>query len=206
MKERPILFSGPMIRALLAGQKSQTRRIVKPTMTTPRVPPLTMEPWIINGDWQEDDNGLPCWAGYHPDYPGDAKWFTCPYGGAGDRLWVKETLKRYGSRWIAYDNDTTPTTEAREWTWKQDRLSARFMPRWASRIILEITDVRVERVQEISEDDAQAEGVETKEPHHVTSARYRFGQLWNEINGKKAGCSWEKSPWVWAISFRRIQP
>lgn len=96
VRERPILFSAPMIRALLEGRKTQARRVVRPTMTSPKVAPLRMEPWLIDGvqQWHETLY-LPMWAGFHPDYPGEAKWFTCPYGKAGERQWLHgRTTKR----------------------------------------------------------------------------------------------------------------
>ena len=223
MKERPILFSGEMVRAILAGCKTQTRRVVKPTMTPPRVAPLRMEPWIIDGEWQQDDNGAPCWAGFHPDYPGDAKWFTCPYGQPGDRLWVRETFTvitgdisgkvATSLDAVEYRADGSAVgdviTSARAWR------PSIFMPRAYSRITLEIVGVRCERVNEISEADAQAEGADqefrtvvysptgVKDYHMPVSFRGGFANLWDEINAKR-GYSWDSNPWVWAVDFKRI--
>ena len=209
-KERPILFSGPMVKAILEGKKTQTRRVVKPQYSTPRVPPQHMEPWLIDGEQQynEDGDKLPMWAGFHPDYSGEAKWFTCPYGGPGWRLWVRET-------WMAEHFPSTPgevyyhyraddTAAARGWTAAQMWKPSIHMPRRASRLLLEVVDVRVERVQDISEADAEAEGIEPKEPYNVVSARYRFGQLWNSINGAR-GYGWAANPWVWVVEFRRLE-
>lgn len=207
MKERPILFSGPMVRAIL-GRKTQTRRVVVPTQSKPRVAPLRMEPWIIDGERQEDDNGLPCWAGFHPDYPGEAKWFTCPYGQPGDRLWVRETWwgtiaytvpEGHEQRFVAYratmKGDRSPAADGK---WRPSI----FMPRWASRITLEVTAVRVERVQDISEEDARAEGIEWK---NLPRSAWRnvFSRLWNEINAAR-GYGWDTNPWVWVLTLKRI--
>jgi hypothetical protein len=207
MKERPILFSAPMVRAILEGRKTQTRRVVKPTMTAPRVALLRMEPWVIDGVQEVDDHGLPCWVGFHPDYPGEAKWFSCPHGGVGDRLWVCET-------WCECDGDTGRSIAFRADDWADcpaDNGRWRpsiFMPRWASRFLLEITDVKVEQVQDISEADAIAEGVTPTSAGDgypfVMSARMNFVDLWDDINGERIGCSWGDNPWVWAITFKRI--
>lgn len=205
--ERPILFSGAMVRAILEGRKAQTRRVVKPTMSTPKIAPLEMEPWIIDGERQEDDNGLPCWAGYHPSYPGEAKWFTCPYGQPGDRLWVRETWHLWGPpehQTLAFRADCA---DAENYTWRPSI----FMPRWASRITLEITDVRVERVQAISKADVLAEGISrytfAKGAISATppDPRWKFIELWDGINAKR-GYSWASNPWVWVLTFTRVQP
>jgi hypothetical protein len=212
VKERPILFSGEMVRAILEGRKTQTRRVVKPVQSEPKIPPLTMEPWMMYGEQEVDDDGRPMWEGYHPDYPYDAKWFTCPYGKVGDRLWVRETF------WTAGEIPNLPTVYADDYiktpngyasvvyradggyedgAWKPSI----FMPRWASRILLEIVAVRVERVQDISERDAHAEGLGMSPmlPH----PRAWFRDLWNSINAKR-GYSWESDPYVWVVEFRNV--
>jgi hypothetical protein len=218
MKERPILFSRSMVRAILEGRKSQTRRIVKPQYSAPRVPPRHMEPWLIDGEQQYNDgDGLPMWAGFHPDYPGEAKWFTCPYGGPGWRLWVRET-------WMAEHFPSAPgevyyhyraddTAAARGWTAARMWKPSIHMPRVASRLLLEVTDMHIQRVQDISEADAQHEGwdwsnidvYQTYDPVQMDSARQWFKGLWNSINGPR-GYGWEQNPWVWCVTFKRVQP
>jgi hypothetical protein len=217
MNEHPILFSGPMIQAILAGHKTQTRRVLNPQ-------PI----WI--GDHATGHWHLEGFEGEHLVYGGPfnpieyakypyGSWFAhsnSPYGVVGDRLWVRETgwerpdltpkMTREGAdTWprYMYDADNCDHDQLREWGWK--RRPSIFMPRWASRITLEITGLRVERVQDISEEDAIREGVETKEPNHVVGARYRFGQLWNSINAKR-NFGWDVNPWVWVVEFKRIQP
>ena len=171
MKERPILFSGPMVRAILDGRKTMTRRVIK----APR--------------WSTPDKALVD--------------FECPYGWIGDRLWVRETWAKLTPAWsenpveVRYRADFVPAEFAEMVRWK----SSRFMPRWASRITLEITGVRVERVQDITPDDCRAEGM----PHDNNDAgvRYCFGQLWNTINSAR-GFGWDVNPWVWVVSFKRL--
>jgi hypothetical protein len=208
VKDRPILFSAPMACAVGIDQKTQTRRVVKPTMSTPRVAPLRMEPWIIDGVQEVDDHGLPCWAGFHPDYPGEAKWFSCPHGGVGDRLWVRETW-RQGENGIEYradahnDGPVDGRTDAESFHWKPSI----FMPRWASRFLLEITEVKIEQVQDITEEDAIAEWCHATQAGNgypfAMSARMNFVDLWDDINAKR-GYGWAVNPWVWAITFKRI--
>ena len=188
MKEKPILFSALMVRALLAGTKTQTRRIVKP-------PPKWASASCAGVD------------------------FGCPYGVPSDRLWVREAwavphpldhLKPsevpQGAALVYY-----AATENLGGLLKRQSL---FMPRWASRITLELTAVRVERLQEISEADARAEGSpcvdefsgrEVLFPDHSKAGSFRLGYsvLWESING--AG-SWAVNPWVWVLSFKRISP
>lgn len=204
-KERPILFSAPMVRALLAGTKTQTRRIVKP------------QP-------EELGDGQIRWLhrGYGHSGPSTymneiAVEYWCPHGKPGDHLWVKETgwqpkdpspreLREGADTWprYAYDADGITDQDAEDykaWGWK--RRPSIFMPRSFSRITLEITGVRVERLQDISDADAIAEGVErpaTGLP--ICGPRTWYRVLWESING--AG-SWEPNPWVWVVSFKRLE-
>lgn len=201
MKERSILFSAPMVRAIFEGRKTQTRRIVKPQPA---------------GAWAA---------------PGKT---ACPYGATGDRLWVRETwgLDAYTGDMqfsIKYraggDSYVTERNGSDEWVpiyqrymdgcglddkWDRWRPSIH-MPRWASRITLEVTGVRVERLQDISEADAIAEGVEHDGDcwksyidgvGPFTTARISFKSLWDSINKDRA--PWESNPWVWVVEFKPI--
>lgn len=208
MKERPILFSGPMIRAILEGRKTQTRRVVKP------------QPFMVlsAADWHSramsgvDPYGCRPMGSHVLEEMGA----TCPHGTVGDRLWVREawglwdTLPKDGPERarIFYRSTDSDLHECRHQLWRPSI----HMPRWASRIMLEITGVRVERLQEISERDAQAEGCERLElgpqqiggiPVHPMTTSYAeaFQQLWQSINGPE---SWSANPWVWVIEFRRV--
>lgn len=221
MKERPILFSPTMARAILAGQKTQTRRVVKPTQSTPKVAPLHMEPYLWQGEQETDDDGLPMWIGYHPDYPTeDGKWFSCPHGGVGDHLWVREawalvpqTAYR-GSDGVQQTNHPTDEHDAAVYAAGWDRSQpgrwrpSIHMPRWASRLTLEITEVRVERLQDISEEDALAEGIRTwaaaycsPDVWDIWTPQEAYARLWDSINGTKA--AWESNPYVWVLSLAR---
>ena len=193
-RERPILMSAPMVRALLDGTKTQTRRICKVPMRA----------------------GMP-----EPELA--SLLATCRYGKPGDRLWVRETSKAIelpsGLDGVRYSADQAfrpieNTREASEaWmamhAYRRGRglvVPAIHMPRWASRIALELTGVRVERVQDISIADAMAEGVvECNESlrglEPCMEWRYAYEDLWNSINGPGA---WDSNPWVWVVGFRRI--
>lgn len=187
MREHPILFSGPMVRAILSGTKSQTRRIVKPQ------PPPEREAILAKFPKQKG----------------------CPYGQPGDRLWVRETLKcdTHGNWHYAADNDVVQLPAGSAWTehmlaWAHhkdgDTCVSIHMPRWASRITLEITGVRVERLQDISHRDALAEGVDYDVSKPDGAPLPRFQALWDKINGKRA--PWASNPWTWVLSFKRVAP
>lgn len=165
MIERPILFSAPMVRAVLAGRKSQTRRVI-------RLP-------FSRG-----------WLG------------PCPYGIPGHSLWVKETWARHpDGDGVVYRATDPGWDDEGQIKWRPSI----YMPRTASRITLETTGVRAERLQDISERDAMSEGVERdgagwRNYYHV-AARDSFASLWDSINGKRA--PWASNPWVWVVTFAR---
>lgn len=213
MKERPIIFSGPMVRAILEGRKTQTRRIVNkklPSGWNLADGPRLYHPVVVNEDGEEEAGPEVFGAGFDGD-DGEEYWIPCRYGGPGDRLWVRETWRQdyqggavLGGRPIY--KATCNEAEAQKAIVNPWRPSIH-MPRWASRILLEITEVRVQRVQEISEKDAMAEGVQ---PEHMRPARgpwlsgpaEAFASLWDSIHGPGA---WERNDWVWAITFRRVE-
>ena len=193
MKKRPILFTGDMVRAILDGRPTQTRRVIKPQP----IGRITQHPL---GRWYP--------ANFKAEPVVDKVSWLCPYGVPGDRLWVKEAWQhedmccddhKCGQPSHIYHKATevAPETFA---SWR----SPIFMPRWASRITVEIVGVRVERVQEISRDDAIAEGIEQTTGDHEYDNRTsveNFALLWNSLNAKR-GFSWESNPWVWVIEFR----
>jgi hypothetical protein len=214
VKERPILMSAPMVQALLAGTKVQTRRVIKP-------------------DW---------WRCLDPEDDEDRSQALgmCPYGQVGDRLIVKEaawmwcekrpdgTTETGRPKWLfvplesapviyCADHPSKPGTSVvspdtgNAWGWRMKL--GRYLPRSASRITLEITEVRIQRLHEISEDDAKAEGFPLP-PYRGTvngrpatialsSPKLGFKALWLELNGHRPGC-WDTNPHVWAVSFRRL--
>ena len=195
MKERPIIFSGPMVRAILDGTKTQTRRILSHKRFS-----------CVDRDYASvGDRCLPIAA--HA------------YGIPGDRLWVRETWapERDGT---GCPDDNGVLYRATDPGWDAEDTGLRWrpsihMPRAASRILLETTDVRVQRLQDISEDDARAEGITdggcltcgNSEPCGCSNpqpdACDAFAWLWESING---GGSWHANPWVWAVTFRRLTP
>jgi hypothetical protein len=172
VKERPILFSGAMVRAILEGRKTQTRRVVKP-----KVSDLVTH---------------------------------CPYGAPGARLWVREAWLR-----DRYDGSTQyrashPCPELPRWK------PSIHMPRERCRLVLELVRVRLERLQDISEEDARAEGFpsytitgngQSCEPVGAgyMDGRAHFRALWDSLNAKR-GFGWSENPWVWALEFRRLEP
>lgn len=189
MKARPILMSAPMVRALLAGLKTQTRRTVKP-----------------QPDWSDGKLA----AQFTPDdqrLGRLGKIIECPYGASGDLLWVRET---FCDDWqdrqaIEYRADGGLDADMIDagCKWRPSI----FMPRAASRLTLRITDVRVQRLQDISEVDARAEGAPPSHPSidavsrefgYADFPRSWYAQLWDSINGPGR---WEANPWVWCVSF-----
>ena len=268
MKERPIIFSGPMVRAILDGKKTQTRRAIKASGPWDVFEGRDMDPWPLRG-------------------PGQGARVPCPYGFPGDRLWVREALwVSECGKWFMHEGDTTRSDVFNEerryihepsageypaaryliggWSnqggsvgrggrqrwipafdvtllecdtskklepWTGNTVVGRetacfrkhkppiFMPRWASRLTLEVAAVRVERLNDISEADARAEGVQSDTealsalshlrgadaaravPSRLRSARDSFRDLWDGINGKRA--PWASSPWVWVVEFKR---
>lgn len=229
VRERPILMSAPMVNGLLrpVRPKTQTRRLLK-------LPKWSTGDW---NDFEVDQHGKPVViatvSGCQAEIP-------CPYGKVGDLLWIKETfwteeftgtfmdtqgrndnwvkdeaLSRMKHRFIAYREiwgDKRPE-ECKKWT------PSIFMPRWASRITLELTEVRVEKLQDISREDAIAEGIQVlplqsaDDPsawwqsapgvHQERTPQASYAALWDSINGKKH--PWKSSPWVWVLVFRRVE-
>lgn len=243
-KERPILFSGEMVRAILEGRKTQTRRIVKPQ-------PIKFPPEVTNARWLDDGYTEPGFYAYgEGDKPAIGYWRKdCPHGQPGDRLWVRETWQPYWDDSDLYmairykadglflkpknlDEHQGHAFAGMFEGWAEDQIEGPwkpllYMPRWASRILLEITDVRVERVQDIGEADAEAEGAqvvcgECGEPFCVEanamgycwrpdckgsedfSYEHGFKFLWNSINEKR-GFGYEANPWVWVVEFKRVE-
>lgn len=197
MRERPILFSAAMVRAILDGRKTQTRRVVQPPRgwgeRYPNCDPYSMPPSVWWWDGKHDHVGVR---------------HECPFGVPGDRLWVRETwraLRRFESHkprdvpsdsWIVYDADTATGDARPAPVGRMGKLRPSiFLPRWASRITLEVVSVRVERVQSIAALDAAAEG--------TTHSGFRL--LWDSLNAKR-GYGWDANPWVWRIEFRRVMP
>ncbi len=217
MKERPILFSGPMVRAILEGRKTQTRRVVKPQ------PPYGCD-YAMNGAmtaaccFQPGDGGtIKCWVPPKPTSRNHL--LPCPYGAPMGRLWLRENcwvrpertpkmMREGADTWEPYYYDADGLSEFdvedfKRWGFK--RRTSRFMPRLASRITLEIEAVRVERLRDISEEDAVAEGVDIGCPPHEADQPFPtmlFRRLWENINGPG---SWDANPWVWVIQFRRVE-
>lgn len=192
MKELPILFSGATVRALLAGTKTQTRRVCKPAETIG----LSFVVDCGDGTWG-DEEGL-------------FDSFACPYGQPGDRLWVRETWQavRGNDRarhicihpkpnvgWLEYA--ATPRLDEPAYKWRPSI----HMPRWASRILLEVTEVRVERLQDISRGDAMAEGCPFPNMAAGDDPRKWYADLWDSLGG-----DWSANPWTWCVSFRVITP
>lgn len=216
-KERPIIFTGESVRAILDGRKSQTRRVIKP------------QPRIENGwfNWGGNRPKSKYCTGAVSTYPPAPNTiaFHCSYGQVGDRLWVKEDYKYLiqGDMVItyyktSYEKDRVKYTlincldektkakliKGKQGVWKSKLLMFKFMVR----IWLEITGIRVERIQDIDAVEAEAEGA--RRPKRLCPDRHdeyileRFQRLWDSINAKR-GFSWDANPYVWVIEFKRIK-
>lgn len=220
MKERPVLFSGEMVKAILDGRKTQTRRILKP-FGKYEIVYDSPENWQEEYDQTGDEKLIPILNGKLGSCPVFVNTHLCPFGVPGDRLWVREAFQPlwvkdrpgnyktgdgYKVSYPATDGIQEYMTSDDEWT---DRITPSIhMPRWASRITLEITGVRVERLQDISEKDAAAEGCCTgrcsecsEDWPELELPKHHFEHLWESINGEG---SWAKNPWVWVIEFRKL--
>ncbi|AOE99073.1 hypothetical protein ATE40_007350 [Serratia surfactantfaciens] len=230
MKERPVIFNGEMVRAILDGRKTQTRRVMKvqpkPSETRPGdfwFSAKKLESMVHVSDFTPGNSPIADCHLFFQEH-------CCPFGQVGDRLWVRETFAVLGNEdgcpidwdgnlikgdekqaariykascwqepgnyglWSIPDRDTQY-----EGAWRPSI----HMPRWASRITLEITGVRVERLNDISEEDARAEGVKAgvSPGHEHMMHQVAFSELWQSIYGAE---SWSANPWVWVIEFRRV--
>jgi hypothetical protein len=214
---KPMIFSGPMVRAILKGRKTQTRRVMKPQPTMPSDPSVAGG---VYADWYNNGPDMAFWLA--DNRMTEARVWHPPYA-VGDRLWVRETFFEYvpdhnpGVHCVGYRADApvdavgphmcrdAPSLTPIRWR------PAIFMPRWASRLTLEVTAVRAERLQEISEEDAVAEGagniggaiIKSEEfGAYLPAASYQYGQLWDSLNAKR-GHLWDSNPWVWVYGIRR---
>ena len=206
---RPILFNAENVRAILKGTKTQTRRVIK---IDPKYPESTIA--IENGK-------ITIYKKKHGEYMGlyhEYEYKNFPYQ-KGDFLWVRESIRKrdvgcanathFGATYLA---DFTPVMGEGphgghylgraivQWKWKRDTRPSIHMPRWASRITLEITEVRAEQIQQISYEDIRAEGIEKELTDTSIQMKRNFMKLWDSINAKR-GYPWESNPWVWIISF-----
>ena len=216
MKERPILFSAPMVRALLAGTKTQTRRAVNLPADAKHV--CYWAPPSGRSESGYADPGVNYWT---PDPAGETDsnhLNPCPYGQPGDRLWVREAFMHEPADYCWEASVSIPCRPAStvyradypEFKPGEGWKPSIHMPRHLSRILLEVTSVRVERLQDISEADAVAEGCKPIRPELVQdgliarpgrSAVEEFRPVWEEIHGEG---SWDANPFVWVVTFRRI--
>ncbi len=204
MKSRPILFNAKMVRAILDGRKTQTRRVIKMNQAIS---------WMFDGRFS--DEYISC--------SGNISLIDqCPYGKKGDFLWAREAFRAVneygGDEWSTYaypkykDGQLGPIAALQEeYFYKKNKWQPSiFMPRWASRITLKIVDIRVEKIRDISIDDCVAEGI----PQYTFARgvlsddppdqRWKFIELWDSINAKR-GYGWDENPWVWVVEFERVE-
>ena len=221
-RERPILFSGPMVRAILTGRKTVTRRVMKIRLAPGQRPD--------EEGWEQGlDPDLDLWFGCATD--GTTLIERCPYGAPGDRLWVKEThallpkpdLRLHGNTKRALRPDELTPVYAASFNPDSPRPRWRpsiHMPRWASRLTLDVVSVGVERLHDITNAEIAAEGViadrgprgeflsALRGPTGGTifeTARALWQHGWDSINGKRPSCAWKDNPWVWRVEFRRAE-
>jgi len=243
VKSRPILFSGPMVNAILDGRKTQTRRIIKPQPKgfaggvhpshTPKHPAPYLDAYCGEPKTPANPRGMSdMWCWWTEDDRMGPEVGRCPYGAPGDELWVRETWRaavaldgksptqiadaamdaNYRHPWcpIRYEADggkvnagTLEDLEDFGAAWGKTRASIH-MPRWASRITLTVTNTRIERLQDIDDADAIAEGAQCAGVPTSLTNRGAFIRLWISINGRG---SWDEDPWVWVVEFeRQVKP
>ncbi len=262
MKERAILFSAPMVRAILEDRKTVTRRLVRNPrdrngsgLAVSRMRSFPHVGQLHDGSWMFADVPKSEWSQALPESHLKGGGLRSPYGGPGDRLWVRETWGSADHYYQDHENDDPsvvayaadrsaiqfhakaprpiPSWDIAQWNWDKMRWRPSIhMPRWASRITLDVIDVRVERLQDITEDDAKAEGtprvegdpdeypclscdlgVGPKLPKGsigcadcsnsgVSCARAHFAALWDSISAE--GAKWQSNPWVWRVDFKRV--
>lgn len=196
MKECPILFNSEMVKAILDGRKTQTRRVVKSELIIEQAEfECGNRPNVI-----QSEPSLQYWTEN-----------SCPFGQVGDHLWVRETWYQKGTVGRTYPDDdeyqffghrqaayVADGDAPKDWTFK--KRPSIHMPRWACRLILEITNIRIERLNDISEADCVKEGIGSALLRDCK--RPKFMQLWESINGTG---SWDKNPWVWVVEFKVIK-
>ena len=215
MREHPLLMKGPLVRATLEGRKTQTRRPLPDVFNSP---PDLIYGWLPPGEWKLFGATMERWgAQWRGTYPSQV---LCPLGRAGDRLWVRETFQSW--RKVGHESDEWEPIGA-SYASAGDTIEYRatskstgpwtpsiHMPRRVCRLVLPLVSVRVERVQDITEDDARAEGLRRTENgwtdgatgYDVTSARAAFQELWASIYGQ---ASWDVNPWVWVAEWKEIE-
>jgi hypothetical protein len=209
-----------MVRAILEGRKTQTRRVVKPQPFEEEVETVQGDTYIRLhwGQWENPRKSA--FSGNCQNFP-EFMQNKCPYGKPGDFLWVRETWAHANPEWdlpvdyIYQADHIDPKGDAEQIKWKPSI----HMFRQASRITLEVTDIKIERLQDIGEDDAIAEGIEPIDIGYRLWTDYSgdsgdyagfkkpvdsFRSLWDSINSKQ-GYGWEANPWCWAVSFKRIE-
>lgn len=204
MSDKPIIFTADSVQAILQGRKTQTRRTNRLDLINERPDKWRLWGPEIDGNWAFTDHPLQGEKGATVDV-------RCPYGVQGDRLWVRESwahdcphctdIRCGNPDHIWYRANEAPIV-AESFAGSARWRSPMFMPRWASRISLEVISVKVERVQSISEDDAYAEGIERLHVNHGPAIR-RFRWLWDSLNAKR-GYPWSSNCWVWVIEFKRM--
>jgi len=227
MRELPTLFSTEMVRLILNGRKTQTRRPLRPQPVCTGTSNLDR---FENGEVDGESLWMPLSkTGKTGIF--EPRAYLCPYGRVGDRLWVRETWRLWeGQAFAGYEALDPDILEGslkgldleylktRPIEYKADSLDegpwrpSIFMPKWVCRIFLEITDIRVQRLNQISEEDAIAEGFESTAVVTPAGNDYigqypseHFYEYWEVLNGKKPGIDWLSNPWVWAITFKKVE-
>ena len=214
MREHPLLMKGPLVRATLEGRKTQTRRPLPDVFNSP---PDLIYGWLPPGEWKLFGATMERWgAQWRGTYPSQV---LCPLGRAGDRLWVRETWAWPGEEGFIYRADQWAEDMVSKWkqdpNYPQVKWSPSIhMPRKACRLVLPLVSVRVERVQDITEEDAKAEGVEPvlmrgigsypewMRLREVGGHQKAFELLWKQIYGDAL---WDANPWVWVAEWKAIE-